>query len=443
MSGGTVSAVAPGSIGAALGIVTGDVLLAVNGHRLRDVLDVQFYAADEELELLVRRGEGEVLYQVERDYGVPLGLDFDSPTFDGMRRCGNRCEFCFVTQMPPGMRRSLYVRDDDYRYSVLYGAFVTLPNLTEEDWLRLGEQRLSPLYVSVHATEPALRRRLLGRDEVPDILPQIDRLAELGIEIHAQIVLTPGLNDGAHLMQTLDDLIARGPAGASVGVVPVGLTRYHRGRCRRYTPAEARSIVAQVAPLQEALREEHGRTLVYLSDEWYLLADQPVPADEWYDDYPQLENGIGLVRQFLDDWSALRPVRRVARIAARIAPCTLACGTLIAPTMERVAGALASTSGVEIEVVPVVNGTFGATVTVSGLRGGRDVLAGLEGRAWGEVVFVPEAMFAEYMPERGQAEGARTTLDDLALSDLEAHLGRRVVPAATMSDVWRVLARAP
>ncbi|MBN1642367.1 MAG: DUF512 domain-containing protein [Anaerolineae bacterium] len=437
MSGGVVTAVAPGSMGRALGIQPGDVLLEINGHRLRDVLDVQFYAADEDLELVVRRGEQEIRHHVERPYGVALGLDFVSPTFDGMRRCSNRCEFCFVAQMPPGMRRSLYVRDDDYRYSVLYGAFVTLTNLTEEDWARLAEQRLSPLYVSVHATEPRLRRRLLGRDAIPDILPQLDRLAALGIETHAQVVLTPGLNDGAHLTRTLDDLTARTPAVASIGVVPVGLTRYHRGQCRRYAPDEARTIIAQIAPRQEALRGVHGRTVVYLADEWYLLAEQPIPADEAYDDYPQLENGIGLVRLFLDDLAALKGARRTSRIAR----CTLACGTLIAPIMARAAQALACRSGVEIAVVPIANRTFGETVTVSGLLGGKDVVAGLEGRALGEMVFVPEAMFAEYTPERERADGARYTLDDMALPDLEARLGQRVVPAATMSEVWRALAR--
>jgi len=170
MSGGTISSVAPGSVAAAIGLRPGDVLLEINGHPLRDVLDVQFYAADEALELVVRRADREIVYEVERDYGQPLGLDFAAPTFDGMRRCRNRCEFCFVQQMPPGYRRSLYVKDDDYRYSVLYGSYVTLTNLTEEDWARLEEQRLSPLYVSVHATDLDLRRELLGREDVPDIL---------------------------------------------------------------------------------------------------------------------------------------------------------------------------------------------------------------------------------------------------------------------------------
>jgi putative radical SAM enzyme (TIGR03279 family) len=437
MSGGVISAVAPDSIAEAIGIQPGDVLLAINGHVLRDVLDVQFYAADEELELLVRQDDSEILYEIERDYDTLLGLDFSLPTFDGMRRCRNHCEFCFVAQMPPHLRRSLYVRDDDYRYSVLYGSFITLTNLRPEDWERFEEQRLSPLYVSVHATDPDLRRRLLGREDAPDIVPQLDRLAGLGIEVHAQVVLTPGLNDGAHLVRTVSDLVARYPAVQSIGVVPVGLTRYHRGGCRRYTAEEARAVIDQVAPLQQTYRQQYGASVAHLSDEWYLLADVDVPPDDAYDDYPQIENGIGLVRQFLDDWSALEakvgalPGVEPGRTASsRQGPrCTLACGTLVAPLMARLARALSERSGVAVQVVPVANRMFGETVTVSGLLAGEDLVAALTGRSLGDVVFLPGAMFAESRPDGD-------TLDGLTVQDLEVRLGCRVVPASWMSEVW-------
>lgn len=434
MSGGTISAVAPRSIAAAIGLCPGDVLLEVNGHVLHDVLDVQFYAAEEELELVVRRGEQEIVYQVERGYGTPLGLDFEQPTFDGIRRCDNHCEFCFVQQMPPGLRRSLYVRDDDYRYSVLYGSYITLTNLTAADWTRLAEQRLSPLYVSVHATEPELRRTLLGRPDIPDILPQIDRLAGLGITVHAQIVLTPGVNDGAHLSRTVTDLAARYPAVRSIGVVPVGLTRYHRGRCQRYTPAGARSIIDQLAPVQRAYRQRHGQTLLYLADEWYLLAGQPFPPDRIYDDYPQLENGIGLVRQFLDDYAGLD----LRGQAAGEGKYTLVCGTLIAPLMRRIARELRERSSAQLEVVSVPNHTFGQTVTVSGLLTGGDVLRALEGQEVGDTVFLPAAMFAESVPD--QQEGALPrTLDGLSPSDLARAMGRPVMMALWISQVWATI----
>lgn len=435
MSGGTIAAVAPRSIAAEVGLCPGDVLLEVNGHAVRDVLDVQFYAAEEEIELVVRRGGQEIVYEAERRYGLPLGLDFERPTFDGIRRCSNRCEFCFVQQMPPGLRRSLYVKDDDYRYSVLYGSYVTLTNLTADDWARLAEQRLSPLYVSVHATEPELRRALLGRADIPDILPQIDRLAELGITVHAQIVLTPGANDGEHLSRTVTDLAARYPAVQSIGVVPVGLTRYHRGHCGRYATASARALIDLLEPVQRAYRRRHGRTLLYLADEWYLLADRPVPPDAAYDDYPQLENGIGLVRQFLDDYAELD----LAGQPKRDGRYTLACGTLIAPLMRRIASDLGQRSGARLDVVPVPNHTFGQTVTVSGLLTGEDVVRALEGQEVGEILFLPEAMFAAYVQGQQQGDAPRT-LDGQSPPDLANAVGRPVITAACMSQVWTAIA---
>ena len=439
MMGGIIETVEPKSLAGRLGLRPGDVLLEINGRPLRDVLDVQFYAADESLELRVWRGDPDAasgeerVYRVERAYGVPLGLDFTTPTFDGIRRCQNGCEFCFVTQMPPRtgrprLRRSLYVRDDDYRYSVLYGSFITLTGLTPEDWQRFEEQRLSPLYVSVHATEDDLRRRLFGRESLPPILPQIDRLLDLGIEVHTQIVLLPGVNDGVHLARSVVDLAARHPGVLSVGVVPVGLTRYHRGNCRLYAAQEARAIVDQVAPWQQEYRARHGISLVYLADEWYLLAGIDLPRAEMYDDYPQIENGIGLVRQFLEDGSRLK----VKRFKLQVPSCTLVCGTLIAPVMRQMARDIANKSGCQVEVVPVVNRLFGETVTVSGLLGGEDVLAALGGRGGlGEIVFLPRAMFS-----RPNGRGELLTLDDLSVHDMAERLARPVVLAEWTSEVW-------
>ena len=434
MNGGVVAAVEPASLAVSLGVLPGDVLLEINGRALRDVLDVQFYAADEELALLVRRGGQTHLYRAERAYGVPLGLTFVSPTFDGMRRCRNRCEFCFVTQMPAGLRRSLYIRDDDYRYSVLYGSFITLTNFTPQDWARLAEQRLSPLYVSVHATEPGLRRQLLGRDDIPDILPQIDRLAGLGIEMHTQIVLVPGVNDGPHLSQTIGDLASRYPAVQSIGVVPVGLTRQRQEGCRLHTQDEALAVIDQVRPFQTAYRAQLGVSLVYLADEWYLLVGRDLPADEMYDGYPQIENGIGLVRQFLDDSRRTSPAG-----SARVSSCTLVCGTLIAPVLKQAAKDLAASSGTRIQVVPVVNELFGETVTVSGLLGGRDVMAALQDLDLGEIVFLPAAMFAEGRPGQDQSELERRTLDGLTLQEIAEGVDRPVVAVDRMSKVWNEL----
>lgn len=430
-AGSIIASVAPGSVADMLELLPGDELISINGHILRDVLDVQFYAADEELALVVQRGDQTLVYAIERGYDIPLGLDFVSPTFDGLRRCDNRCEFCFVAQMPPrsdGLRRSLYIRDDDYRYSVLYGSFITLTNLTSEDWQRFKEQRLSPLYISVHATEPDLRNRLLGRQNLPDILQQIDRLAAWGIEMHTQVVLVPGRNDGTHLARTVADLAARYPAVQSIGIVPVGLTRYHRENCQIYTPAQAQAIIRQIEPVQAAYREQFGVSLVYLADEWYLLARVSVPDDEQYDDYAQIENGIGLTRQFLDDYDELE----IHDSDRSFATCTLACGTLIAPLMEGIAQDLSASRGVHLDVMPVPNRLFGETVTVSGLLGGEDAIAALQEHDLGEVVCLPRAMFDD---------AGERTLDDLTPQDFALRLNRPVIVAGLMSQVIDKLKR--
>ena len=431
MNGGLIVAVEGGSVADLAGIRPGDRLLRINGHPLRDVLDVQFYAADESLVLTVLRDGREAVLEVERDYGIPLGLEFATPTFDGIRRCRNRCEFCFVAQMPPGLRPSLYIRDDDYRYSVLYGNFVTLTNLTPEDWARLEEQRLSPLYVSVHATDIELRKRLLGRNDIPDVLTQIDRLGDLGIVVHAQVVLLPGINDGPHLSRTLTELAARYPTVRSIGIVPVGITRHHRGQVRPYTPDEAERVVAHVTPRQREWRTRLGVSLAYLADEWYLLTGREVPPDEEYDGYPQIENGIGIVRRFLDD------AQEAGGGRCRVDGCTLVCGTLAAPVVARAARWLSGRCGVKVEVVAVANRLFGESVTVSGLLSGADVIAALRGRAVGELVFLPRAMFSP-LPN---GEGWRT-LDDVTLSEIGRSLARPVFVAELMSEVAELLSES-
>lgn len=437
--GGLIEAVAPGSVAAEAGLQPGDRLLAINGHALRDVVDVQFYGAEESLSLLIERDGTRWQAEVERGYGQDLGLSFANPTFDvDIRRCANRCEFCFVKGNPPPgplrLRRSLYVKDDDYRYSFLFGNFVTLTNLTAEDWARLEEQRLSPLYVSVHATEPQLRERLLGRAgsggrSTPDILQQLRGLGELGIEVHTQVVLVPGLNDGPHLDRTLADLLALSEQPvASVGVVPVGLTKYHRSDCRTYTPAESHAVLDRVAPWQARSLERWGYRFIYPSDEWYLVAGREVPPAEAYDAFPQVENGVGMVRQLLDEWQALKG--NLDR--CRLLPATLVCGTLIAPVLGQIVAELNRRTGAGWRLVPVVNELFGPVTTVSGLLTGRDVLAALRGRDLGEVVLLPRAMFTGRYGAGSAPPG--TTLDDLHVSQMAAQLGVPVAPAGTLAE---------
>lgn len=398
-------------------------MVAINGHDLRDVIDYRFYAAEERLEFEIERAGNRLALLLERGYGEELGLRFTQDVFDGLRRCSNRCSFCFVRQMPPGLRRSLYVKDDDYRYSFLHGNFITLSNWTEEDWERVAEQHLSPLYVSVHATDPKTRRQLLCNPHVPDILPQLKRLAEMGIEMHTQIVVTPGLNDGEQLERTVRDLLALHPAVASIGVVPVGLTKYHAADVRPLAPDEEQDIMDLIVPWQQENRRGVGVGIVYPSDELYLRTGYPIPPAEEYDGFPQLENGIGLVREFLDEWEESK---RISSTQARSGAATVVCGSLIAPLIGDVCRDLKDRNGVDITVVPVVNEFFGATVTVSGLLTGGDVMGALAGRGLGEVVFLPRAMF--------EAEG-RLTLDGKSMKEIEASLDVCVVAASGIGEM--------
>ncbi len=430
-------------LAAAAGLRVGDRVLAVNGHPLRDVIDFRFYADGPVATFRFRRGKEEGSVRLRRRPGIDWGIEFAEPLFDGVRLCGNRCLFCFIEQLPAAWRSTLYLRDDDYRLSFLYGNFVTLSNLRPQDWERLAEQRLSPLYVSVHATEPALRRLLLGRARVADIREQIERLGELGIEVHTQVVLCPGINDGAHLDKTLADLVELEETVPSVALVPVGLTRFrcpapHQtglegagGLLRSYTPAEAAALLEWAGPRQRAFRRELGRTFLYLADEFYLLAGANVPSARMYDGFPQLENGVGLVRLLLDDWARVR--RRLPAALPRPVRLTLVSGALVAPLLREMARELGErVAGVSVEVVAVENVTFGPSVTVSGLLTGEALRVGLRGREPGDPVFLPRFAF--------DLAGERT-LDEVTVQDLEEEWGRRVVLVERMGEVVKEMKR--
>ncbi len=435
--GGLVAAVEPASLADEVGIEPGDRLLSINGHALRDEIDVRYYGADEELTLVVLRESQQYTIEIERDYDERLGIVFAEPLFDGIRECANQCPFCFVAQMPPrkasGMRRSLYVRDDDYRLSFLHGSYVTLTNLDDADWRRIGEQRLSPLYVSVHAADLATRRRLLGNPSAPDVLAQLARLGELGVQVHGQIVLVPGQNDGAILADTIERLLTLWPTVQSLALVPVGLTRYCRRQLARPTGEDARAALDLGDRYRADIRAITGTTWLYPSDELYLVAGRPLPPAAFYEDDAQRENGVGLVRALLDDWA--RVERRARRGALRGQPlaglrATLVCGMLIAPLLERLAREAGELSGAQLVLLPVESGLFGPSVTVSGLLTGADVLAALEGRDPGDLVCIPRAMLDE---------AGERTLDDMTPAEMAGRLGSPVAPVATMSEVLAAL----
>ncbi|MBI2911796.1 MAG: DUF512 domain-containing protein [Chloroflexi bacterium] len=429
----TVAAVQAGSPAARAGIRPGDRVLSVNGQATRDALDLHFYTNGGALQIeLERDGLPRALLVVAED---DLGIELEPIDTDHTITCDNHCPFCFLNGLAPGMRRTLYLKDDDYRLSFLHGNFITLSNFAEEDWQRLSDQRPSPLYVSVHATDPELRRKLLGSKRAPDIREQLRRLAGLRILAHTQVVLCPGINDGDQLESTLRDLYALYPTVQSVALVPVGVTRFNAGRwrgaLRPQTRQEAQDLIAQARPWQRRCRQELGCDLVYLSDEVYLRAETPVPDARRYDGFPQLDNGVGMTRRLIDDARRARVRGAGWRVEMETGePVTLVCGTLIGPTLESLVTRLSAGSpdrSPSLRVLPVANRFFGETVTVSGLLTGADVISALGTRAPDARVVLPRAMLDQ---------DAQRTLDDLTPADLERALGTPVSFAERLSDVF-------
>jgi len=435
-AGGRIVAVEPGSVAADVGLRPGDELLAINGQTVEDVVDVQFHGAEEELELLVRRGGEMLLLEAERSYLQPLGLEFAHPTFDvDIRRCNNLCEFCFVLQMAPKFRRTLYIKDDDYRYSFLFGHFVTLTNLSEHDWERIELMRLSPLYVSVHATDTELRRRFLRNPAAQDVLDQLRWLAERRIEVHTQLVIVPGFNDGEWLARSIRELATLWPEHGrggvvSISVVPVGLTRQHKYGLRPHTAAEAAATLDFVESLQPAFLERFGVRFVYLTDEWYLVTGREVPPLEHYDGQELHENGLGMVRAFLDDWAAVRKEIAAATEKPTARAITLATATLFAPLLREKATEFAALTGCRVQVVPIINERLGESITVAGLLMGGDILRQLEAVDCGDLVVLPRVTFDH--PDA-------ITLDDLSPQDIANRLNRPVALADSLGDVWDAL----
>jgi len=429
-AGVVVSRVRQGSAAAAAGVCGGDRLLAVNGAPLRDVIDFHFNAGEEELRIELERAGARTAARLVRRRGRALGLEFETPRPAEISTCANKCVFCFIHQLPRGMRRSLYVKDDDYRLSFLHGNYITLTDLDEAELERIETQRLSPLYVSVHATDPALRHELLGRPRVATpILPVMARLARAGISMHAQIVLCPGLNDGAQLARTVFDLSALHPEVRTTAIVPVGLTR-HRQRLpelRSLEPDEARALVATVTAWQDELRARLGSRFVFLADEIYLQAGQDVPPGRAYEGFPVIEDGIGLVRRFEDGFR--RASRRLPARRRTPRTITVVSGEMFAPRLAGLLGDLA-VAGLTVDVAAVPNDFFGRKIAVAGLLTGQDIQRELARRPLGGRVLIPGVTLREQ-------DGV--FLDDLTPADLARDLD---VPVQVIAPTPGALLRA-
>lgn len=426
-----IKRVLPGSIAEELELEPGDELLSVNGQQIEDVFDYHYLINDEYLEILIRKPDQEEWeLEIEKDFEEDLGIEFDSSLMDEYRSCRNKCIFCFIDQMPKGMRDTLYFKDDDSRLSFLQGNYVTLTNMSDHDIDRIIRYHLSPINISFQTTNPELRCRMLNNRFAGDIFPKVQRLYEAGIEMNGQIVLCKGINDGEELERSIRDLSKYLPHLRSVSVVPVGLSRYRENLypLEPFTKEDAQKVLDTVKKWQDQLYPQYGLHFIHCSDEWYILAQQPIPREEEYDGYLQLENGVGMVRllenEVLEDLSDRNPDDRKRRIS-------IATGKLAAPFIrENISHIQKLYPGIEVNVYPIRNDFFGEMITVSGLVTGQDLKKQLAGRELGECLLIPCNMLRA---------GENVFLDDVTVEELEEELG---VPVEVVDEDGASLVRA-
>ncbi len=413
-----ISAVTPGSIAEEMGIEPGDTLISVGGQEPEDVFDYRYLMNEEEVLVLIRKQNGEEWeLEIEKEYEEDLGLEFENGLMDDYRSCRNRCIFCFIDQLPKGMRDTLYFKDDDSRLSFLQGNYLTLTNMNDHDIDRIIHYKLSPINISFQTTNPELRCKMLNNRFAGQIFPKVDRLKEAGIRMNGQIVLCKGVNDGAELDRSIRDLTQYMPELQSVSVVPVGLTRYREGltELEPFTKDDACRTLDLIEHWQKKMIAERGTHFVHAGDEWYLLAERPMPEEEEYDGYLQLENGVGMVRLLEEE------VRR--SLAGRTGDgrkreLTIATGELAAPILRRHAEAVREQfPNVSVQVIPIHNDFFGGQITVAGLVTGRDLIRQLQGRRLGERLLITEHMLKS---------GEPVFLDDVTVEDVEKTLQIKV-----------------
>ncbi len=410
-----------GSIAEELELEAGDILLAINGNRIKDVFDYHYYMNDEYLTVLIQKANGEEWeLEIEKEYEDDLGLEFDQGLMDEYRSCHNKCIFCFIDQMPPNMRETLYFKDDDARLSFLQGNYITLTNLKEYDIERIIKYKLSPVNISIQSMNPELRCKLLNNRFAGKSLEILKRFADAGIEMNSQIVLCKGYNDGEELDFSISELTKFIPSMRSLSVVPAGLTKYRDNlpKIEKYTKEEAKVILTQIEKWQEKLFKEHGTHFVFASDEWYLMAEKEIPNEAFYEGYGQIENGVGMVRSLLqevDDYieelSKTAPKKNNRSIQKLV---SLATGKLATPILEEIVQKVNCISpNIRGKVYMIENDFFGHDITVAGLLTGQDIIAQLKDKQLGDYLILPQVLLRN---------GEDVLLDDLTIKDLEREL---------------------
>ncbi len=409
-----IRAVAPGSIAEELELMPGDIVLSINGQEIEDVFDYHFLINDDYIEMLVRTADGEEeLLEIEKDYDEDIGITFESSLMDQYRSCSNKCVFCFIDQLPKGLRETMYFKDDDSRLSFLQGNYITMTNMKDEDLDRLIRYKLEPINVSVHTTNPELRKKMLGNRFAGKIMDQLKKLYDGGIIMNAQIVLCKNINDGEELERTIRDLSGFLPFIESVSVVPVGLSAHREGLypLEPFTAEDAKAVIDTIERWQSVLYAEYDTHFIHASDEWYLLAGRPIPEEDRYDGYLQLENGVGMIRLLISEFS-----EALASFEGddRVRHVTIATGRLAAPTLRMLVKALsAKFPNVTVDVRVIINHFFGERITVSGLLTGRDITGQLKGEDLGEALLLPVNVLRS---------GEDVLLDDMTVGDIESAL---------------------
>lgn len=419
----TITDVLPKSRAAKAGIEKNDILISINGREIRDVLDYRFYLADENISILVKRGDETLKFKIKKQEYDDIGLDFETPLMDKKHSCENKCIFCFIDQLPKGMRETLYFKDDDSRLSFLHGNYVTLTNMHDRDIDRIIEMHISPVNVSVHTTNPDLRCKMMHNKRAGDVLSYLKRLSDAGISLCCQIVLCKGVNDKDELDRTLHDLINLHPALQSVAIVPAGLTKFRDGlySLEPFTKDEARAVIAQINAYGDWCLKTFGTRLFFPADEFYIKAELPLPSDEFYEDYSQIENGVGMLTDMqscidfeledLTPYEAFSGNRHVS-IATGYAAYSHICN--IADKLMK------SFNGLNITVYKIKNNFFGDTITVAGLLTAKDISEQLKDKDLGDALLVPQTAL--------RADG-EVFLDDISPEQLSEMLGVKIVPS--------------